>query len=220
MKRVIQPSTSRGPGRPSKGSLRADLALLDAAQSAFALHGFEGASVRKIAAAAGVNPALAAHYFGSKEALWQAVVKRFAETRGSWVDEVKQLASQKELPIDTRLERAMRQLVKLMIGLPEWGMFISRIAAESGERLDFLVQKLLRPSHDAFIPLLEEAMAAGVIPAQPVEVMYFMLLNAIAMTVSYRNIVEAFGMKFTPEASLESAMTNCLLATFLPATRR
>ena len=133
---------------------------------------------------------------------------------------MKLLASQKELAGETRLEMAMRQLIKLMVGLPELGMLISRIAAERAERLDFLVEKLLRPSHDAFVPLLEEAMTAGVIPEQPVEVMYFMMLNAIAMTVSYQNVVEAFGTKFTRQASLESAMTQCLLATFLPSTRR
>ena len=220
MKRVSKAPSSRGPGRPGKSPWRGDLALLDAAQTAFALFGFEGASVRKIAAEAGVDPALAAHYFGSKEALWQAVVERFAEMRGPWVDEVKLLASQKELAVETRLEMAMRQLIKLMVGLPELGMLISRIAAERAERLDFLVEKLLRPSHDAFVPLLEEAMTAGVIPEQPVEVMYFMMLNAIAMTVSYQNVVEAFGTKFTRQASLESAMTQCLLATFLPSTRR
>src|SRR5579863_5674406 len=64
----------RGPGRPGKGRPDGALLLLKAAQSAFARHGFEGASLRGIAAAAGVDPALAAHHFGSKEALWEEVI--------------------------------------------------------------------------------------------------------------------------------------------------
>jgi TetR/AcrR family transcriptional regulator len=209
----------RGPGRPDKREWGRDVDLLDAAQSAFAMFGFEGASVRKIAAQAEVDPALVAHYFGSKEALWQAVVERLGKSRGAWVDEVKRLASQRDVAVEKRLELAMRQLVKLMVMLPEWGMLISRIATERGERLDFLIEKLIRPSHDAFIPLLKEAMVAEVIPKQPIELMYFMLLNAISMTVSYQNVVEAFGTKFTRRSSLESAMTECLLATFLPSIR-
>ena len=43
--------------------------IRDAAIDAFAAHGFEGASVRRIATAAGVSPALVLHHFGSKEGL-------------------------------------------------------------------------------------------------------------------------------------------------------
>jgi AcrR family transcriptional regulator len=42
-------------------------AILDAARVAFAARGYDGASVRAIAAAAGVDPALVHHYFGTKE---------------------------------------------------------------------------------------------------------------------------------------------------------
>ena len=220
MNRSVKAAAPRTAGRPVKQALRRDVVLLDAAQSAFARYGFEGASVRKIAAEAGVDPALVAHYFGSKELLWQAVVERFAASRGLWVDEVKRMAGQKEIAVERRLELAMRQLVATMVMLPDLGMLISRVAAERGERFEFLIDKLVRPSHDAFVPLLKEAMAARVIPKQPVEMLYFMLLNAIAMTVSYRNVVEAFGSRFTQRSTLEGAMTECLLATFLPSLRR
>ena len=36
---------------------------------------FEGASLRQIAATAGVDRVLAAHHFGSKEGLWKAVIE-------------------------------------------------------------------------------------------------------------------------------------------------
>ena len=43
--------------------------ILAAARHVFGEHGFETASVRKVAARAGVDPALVHHYFGSKQAL-------------------------------------------------------------------------------------------------------------------------------------------------------
>jgi AcrR family transcriptional regulator len=43
--------------------------IRDAALALFGTHGFDGASVRDIAARAGVSPALVMHHFGSKEAL-------------------------------------------------------------------------------------------------------------------------------------------------------
>lgn len=61
--------TGRRPGRlDTKG------AILDAARLVFAEQGFHGATIRGIAAQAGVDPALVHHYFGSKEDLFGAVI--------------------------------------------------------------------------------------------------------------------------------------------------
>src|SRR5215472_8916587 len=49
-------------------------AILDAARRRFAEGGYEQTSIRAIAADAGVNSALVMHFFGSKEALFQAAV--------------------------------------------------------------------------------------------------------------------------------------------------
>lgn len=51
-------------------------ALMDAALRAFARKGYEGATVRDIAAEAGVAPGLLYHYFESKEAVLQALFER------------------------------------------------------------------------------------------------------------------------------------------------
>ena len=49
--------------------------ILDAAREAFAARGFEGTSVRSVAAAAGVDPALVHHYFGTKQRLFVAAAE-------------------------------------------------------------------------------------------------------------------------------------------------
>lgn len=58
-----------------KGSPDTREAILAAALDVFAERGFDGASVRAIAAAAGVDPALVHHYFGTKEQLFLATVQ-------------------------------------------------------------------------------------------------------------------------------------------------
>jgi AcrR family transcriptional regulator len=50
-------------------------ALLDAAAHAFAEHGYEGASVDRIAARAGVNKAMLYYHFGSKRAVYVEVLR-------------------------------------------------------------------------------------------------------------------------------------------------
>jgi AcrR family transcriptional regulator len=49
-------------------------AILEAARRRFAEAGYEQTSIRGVAAGAGVNAALVMHFFGSKEALFQAAV--------------------------------------------------------------------------------------------------------------------------------------------------
>ncbi|UZN03652.1 TetR/AcrR family transcriptional regulator [Cellulomonas sp. S1-8] len=49
-------------------------AIRDAALRLFAEHGYDGASVRAIAAAADVDPALVRHFYGDKESLFATVV--------------------------------------------------------------------------------------------------------------------------------------------------
>jgi AcrR family transcriptional regulator len=50
--------------------------LLDAAETLFGEHGWKGASIREITAAAGVNVAAANYHFGGKEDLLTAVLER------------------------------------------------------------------------------------------------------------------------------------------------
>ncbi|WP_137161972.1 TetR family transcriptional regulator [Blastococcus sp. CCUG 61487] len=49
--------------------------MLAAARGAFAERGFDGATIRAIATAAGVDPALVHHYFGSKDQLFVAAIE-------------------------------------------------------------------------------------------------------------------------------------------------
>jgi AcrR family transcriptional regulator len=53
--------------------------VLAAARTAFAERGYDGASIRGIATAAGVDPALVHHYFGTKDALFLAAVQAPAD---------------------------------------------------------------------------------------------------------------------------------------------
>src|SRR3954467_15317707 len=57
--------------------------ILDAAESAFARRGFDGARLRDIAQEAGVHHALVHHYYGDKRGLFKEVVERALSTISS-----------------------------------------------------------------------------------------------------------------------------------------
>lgn len=67
-----EPSEPRRRGRRPAGQDTREL-ILEAARAQFAEHGFDRTSGRAIARAAGVDPALVRHYFGSKSELFGAV---------------------------------------------------------------------------------------------------------------------------------------------------
>jgi AcrR family transcriptional regulator len=70
---MSSPQDTRRTGRrPGATGTRADIAV--AARSLFAQLGYERASFRRIAAAAGVDPALVVHFYGSKEELFRRVM--------------------------------------------------------------------------------------------------------------------------------------------------
>ncbi|WP_436529690.1 TetR family transcriptional regulator [Actinoplanes sp. HUAS TT8] len=62
--------TGRRPGNPETRE-----AILAASREAFADKGYDGASIRAIAAGAGVDPALVHHYFGTKDKLFLAAMQ-------------------------------------------------------------------------------------------------------------------------------------------------
>lgn len=73
----VDGETTTGPRPRDAAATRK--ALLDAACRQFAHRGFAGASVREIAAAAGVDQALVYRYFGSKSALHSEVQQFYAQ---------------------------------------------------------------------------------------------------------------------------------------------
>ncbi|OKL52067.1 TetR family transcriptional regulator [Buchananella hordeovulneris] len=80
MKKEVQspePGARRGPrgGQP-------DTAILAAARQVFGAHGYQGASIRRIAQTAGVDSKLVHYYFGSKEELFAAAVADAFTTLG------------------------------------------------------------------------------------------------------------------------------------------
>jgi len=70
----VSAPASRRPGRRA-GENRTREAILDAARRSFGAHGYDGTTIRGIAADAGVNPALVHHFYGTKEGLFAAAMR-------------------------------------------------------------------------------------------------------------------------------------------------
>lgn len=70
---LVTASSQRPGRRPGRSHTRGE--LLDAARALFAEKGYEGATIRAIAARAGVDAALVHHFFGTKEQVFVAAME-------------------------------------------------------------------------------------------------------------------------------------------------
>lgn len=196
-KQNAEPATAstaprRPRGRPACSDAGGADTLLLNARIAFAKSGYEATSVREIAKASGVDPALVAHHFGSKESLWLAVVDRIAEEAAPMIAKTAELRTAVELDPRARIEAAVTILIDQVFLTPDVGMFFSTAATETGGRLDVLVERLVRPFHDVLVPLIVDAIAAGAVPRQDPHVMFMLLANGISKTVAYGHVLSPF----------------------------
>jgi AcrR family transcriptional regulator len=138
-----------GPGRrPGKPDTRQE--ILDAARQEFAAAGYNGATIREIASAAGVDPALVMHYFGSKDSLFAASLEFPVNPpdliRGMWSGGSEGFG-----------ERVVGTLVDTWDGIADRSPFIAalRTAMGSGPVADSLRQYLASSIVGSFTSLLD-----------------------------------------------------------------
>jgi TetR/AcrR family transcriptional regulator len=84
MANMARPAKSENAGARNPERTRGR--ILSAALKEFAAHGFAGARVDAIARRAAINKRMLYHYFGDKEALFKAVLRRKICERQTWAD--------------------------------------------------------------------------------------------------------------------------------------
>ncbi|MEV6300172.1 TetR family transcriptional regulator [Actinoplanes sp. NPDC051861] len=129
--------TGRRPGNPDTRE-----AILDAARTAFAEKGYDGASIRAIAAGAGVDPALVHHYFGTKD-------KLFLASMNSPMDPLQVIAEATEgdrSELGVRLVRTFLRIWDGPGGAAGVAMLRSAVGNEWATKLfrEFIVTQILR----------------------------------------------------------------------------
>jgi AcrR family transcriptional regulator len=112
--------------------------LLDAAEELFCEHGFEGTSVRDIAASAGGNIASVNYYFGGKEKLYEEVWRRhLIPMRDARIASINAAISGPQAPPD--LEHLLRSFAQTFVG--------SIVGAVGASRLSKLVAREYIDNH-------------------------------------------------------------------------
>jgi len=158
--------------RPSQDQ---DQALLAAGAALYPQLGCAGLSVRRVAEAAGVNPAMVHYHFGSKDAFLRALLQQHYEAMFSALS----LTSQAEADVMERLADALLGMARFV---REHRPLLARVwadaQAEEAVAKDFL--RANAPRHlGVLMALLQEAEAQGRLPQQPLLTRFSFLMGAV-----------------------------------------
>ncbi|HEY4026445.1 MAG TPA: helix-turn-helix domain-containing protein [Candidatus Dormibacteraeota bacterium] len=103
--------------------------ILDAAERLFAEFGFEAVSLERIGRAAGLSRGAPGYFFGSKEALYRAVLERMFETTEQLVEQThRQLARVPADDVDRKLEIIVENLLEFLYERPHYLTLVQREA--------------------------------------------------------------------------------------------
>jgi len=120
--------------------------IVRAAVKAFAQRGFEAASTREIAQAAGVEQGLLTYHFPNKDELWRAAADRIFTVLRKGVLEA--VASLEGLDPEQRSREVIRGYVRTMAAHPEFFRFIVDQGNRSDQRTRWLVDTHIKPAYE------------------------------------------------------------------------
>ena len=140
--------------------------ILNAAEAAFAELGFAGTSLRHVVQAAGVNLATVYYYFGSKEGLMEAVLKRrFGPLRAEHLEGLRAaegVARGRPLAIEKILEIMLGPPLRLAIAAAEQRPAVARLLGRIVTEPNVHTQEFLRRQHapirTAFLDAMQRAL--------------------------------------------------------------
>ena len=150
--------------------------ILDAALDLFSELSFDGATTREIAARAGVTQPLLNYHFSSKDELWRAAVDRLFKTLGTAMgDRARGLRGVDEL---TTARLLVREFIYFSASHPQLHRIITQECKTDGPRMDWLVERHIRPMYETTTALFEQLVEQGLLPAIPAPHLYYIVTGA------------------------------------------
>jgi len=160
--------------RPSADSTRER--ILVAAVDLFSERSFEGATTREISARAGVTQPLLNYHFRSKDELWRAAVDElFGELTDALTARQDGLRGVDDL---TTARLLVREFIEFSAHHPQVHRIITQECKVDGPRMDWLVERHIRPLYEATAALFTRLSEHGLVPEIPIAHLYYIVTGA------------------------------------------
>ncbi|HVW99882.1 MAG TPA: TetR family transcriptional regulator [Candidatus Babeliaceae bacterium] len=192
--------------------------ILNAAMDLFAQKGFEGTSVREIAAQAQVNPAMISYYFESKEKMLEQLIEhKTSYLRGIFEG----LINNPSLTQMEKMEVVIESYVDRMSGSPRFSHIIHReLSLEKRERLKEGISGVLLKNFYAATSIIETGIQSGEFNEVDAELTMVTLIGAVNYLFSSETMCRKIlhkGKDFNP---YKSKMLKERLSTHLKLLMR
>jgi TetR/AcrR family transcriptional regulator len=160
--------------RPSADATRDR--IVAAAADLFSERSYDGATTRDIAARADVTQPLVNYHFQSKEELWRAAVDSLFDRLSHTMDErAHGLRGVDEI---TSAKLRVREFIVFSARNPQLHRIIMQESKADGPRMDYLVDRHVRPIYERTIAMFESLARAGAVPDIPAAHLYYILTGA------------------------------------------
>jgi len=169
--------------------------ILDTAEQLFTDHGYAATSIRNIADAVSVNPALVHYYFGNKHSLLEVVLKHALEPMTSAMGTLKNSES-------VSVDDISRLLISMAAEYPNVPRLLTReVLLPGGEMQDYFIENLAPQLGGALPPILEREKRNGKL-REDIDPAYaaLMMLALCVFPFIARSLAEpVFGINFGTE---------------------
>jgi TetR/AcrR family transcriptional regulator len=150
--------------------------ILGAALDLFSQRSFEGATTREIAARAGVTQPLVNYHFRSKDDLWRAAVDGLFEALTEVL--AARLDGLRGVDDLTVMRLLVREFIFFSAEHPQVHRIITQECKTDGPRMDWLVERHIRPLYEATTQRLARLVERGLLPDIAVEHLYYIITGA------------------------------------------
>ena len=200
--------------RQQQRSIVTQQKLLDAAVEAFSENGFKGTSTRDIAERAGVHHPLITYHFKNKDLLWRAAANHIFK------DFVRSLAQSleqhKDMSPKERMAKMIFAYVKYARSQPALHKVMVQEASSPSPRLDWLIEKHLKPLFDATFGMLEELQKLGVAPPGNPAILFNMIRLSSGGLLALGNELKASSGIDVDSPDTLNAIAEMIIKVFLP----
>ena len=186
--------------------------ILDVAYEVFAEKGYDTANTRDIAAAAGVTHTTIRYHFGSKDELWRETVRQMFQRA---TEELSFSTAEQDLPAKERLKLFLRKYIYYCARNTNHARIMIAESVRGGERLDWMAENFIRPSHETINKVSSELPAERLSGVSSVSLLYIVVAMCQLPFVLSKEVKSLYDIEMTSTDAIEAhieAVTSLLFA--------
>jgi TetR/AcrR family transcriptional regulator len=183
----------RRPGRPGAGeAVASEDVILAAGLAAFAELGYDGVTVRDLAARLGVSHNFINDRYDSKEAFWRAVVDRAQEQL--WA-RLREAMDQPGRPDSDRFQDTIRAFYAVNAEQPALARIMNYEAGRDTPRLRYVLERHIAPMLAEIAPRVAQLAEQGMVRDLPLDAVLFAIV-ALTQASSQQPLLRLLGDNF------------------------